>query len=344
MFTYIQKSKYLFCFCVCIFLLFSCKKNKFKNYPIKKALGTQGMIKYPESTKEDIIIRTIDEIKNFESKLSRYNKNSDISRFNKSSHGIKVEPAVYEILFLSKKLYRDFPVFDITLLPVIKLWDYKKKKIPTPRQIKEAMNNSGMAHLKLMGDNQVIKDIPLQVDLGGIAKGYIIDKAVAYLKANKTKIGIVEIGGDLFAFGKQWSVGIMNPITKKPGFVLIVEDKAVVTSGDYHRFFERNGVRYSHIIDPRVAAPVKVKANSVTVIGPNTAVADAMATAFFILGPEESFKVLKKYPNYEAFFILDDLKLVKSKNFKHRLERLNKLKVKKNPNSKIQLENESEYQ
>jgi thiamine biosynthesis lipoprotein len=135
--------------------------------------------------------------------------------------------------------------------------------------------------------------------------------------------GLVEIGGDLFGFGKIWTVGILDPKTRKPLYRLKIKNRAVMTSGDYERFFKKNGRIYSHILDPRTGRPALVKAHSVTVIGPEAAVADALATAFFILGEKKSFQILENfYPGYSAFFILPNQSTVKSIYFPYTLERI----------------------
>lgn len=311
------------------------KVYKLNSDKVRQSIGTTGMINivYEKKNEEKIqkIIKNVpNKIEQYSKIFSRHKENSELSRLNSQDKGVyKVSPALYDVLKTSKEIYNNTQVFDVTLLPLIKLWDYETQRVPTRRELFFVKFKIGSDAYNLMDDSQIQKLKPLQFDLGGIAKGYIIDKIVEYLKANKIQSAIIELGGDIYAFGKKykWVIGVIDPKTKKPFYQIKVQDKAVVTSGDYERFFVKNGITYSHIIDPRIKAPAVVKAHSVTVIGPDTTIADALATAFFILGPEASFEILKNhYKKYSAFFIMEDKSVQKSEYFPYPFSKIKEKK------------------
>ena len=187
------------------------------------------------------------------------------------------------------------------------LWNIEGEhpRVPNAAEITAALAGTGLGDLRLAGQ-VVTKDDPrLAVDLGGIAKGYAVDRAIAVLQAAGVRHASVNAGGDIRLLGdrgdRPWRIGIQHP--RKSDAILAtldLADTAVVTSGDYERFFERDGVRYHHLFDPATGQPAR-RCQSVTVVAPEAMLADALATAVFVLGPGPGLKLLASVSRLQRF-------------------------------------------
>jgi thiamine biosynthesis lipoprotein len=239
--------------------------------------------------------------------LNFYADDSELTTINKNA-GIKPVQVSAETLEIVKAaVYAGEQTaggFDITLGPIIKLWDFNNKIMPTKEQVEEHLAFVGFGNIVVdEGASTVfLKKKGLQIDLGGIIKGYAADKAVALLKEHGIENGIVAVAGDIKTFGSQldgkpWHLGIQNPRQKGNDDVLLatvdLTDKAISTSGDYQRFFIMEGVRYHHLINPKTGFPAN-HCRSVTVITESAALTDAFSTGIFIMGPEKGLEVLEK--------------------------------------------------
>jgi thiamine biosynthesis lipoprotein len=208
--------------------------------------------------------------------------------------------------------------FDLTLGQLKALWgfDQESPTLPDQAALSAALNGIGPAALSLQGQ-EVNKRTPLlQVDLGGIAKGYAVDRAIAVLKEHGVTSAAVNAGGDMYLLGphselqgrpeRPWRIGIQHPRHKETLLETVqVSDRAVVTSGDYERFFEEDGVRYHHIFDPKNGLPAR-GCQSVTIIADSVVLADALATAVFVLGPTAGLQLLTQYPEAEGLVVAAD--------------------------------------
>lgn len=214
---------------------------------------------------------------------------------------------VQELFKLARKIYDDSGgAFDLTVGILAELWGFRSKAyyLPRPEEINQALRFVGLE--KIQQDNgKLFVPEGVLLDWGGIAKGWAVDQATKALQAAGIKRGFINAGGDLFCWGtnpdnRDWRVGIKHP--RQPGFlgVLEIRNLAAATSGDYQRYFIVNGVRYHHIFDPKTGWPARGK-QSVTVIGPKTAVCDGLATAIFVLRNNEG--LLKLYPDYGAIIV-----------------------------------------
>lgn len=185
--------------------------------------------------------------------------------------------------------------FSIYLNPLIEAWDIK--------------NNTGTIPDTDAALEQSQKKT--SINLGGIAKGYATDKLCAILKKDGINSALLSLGGNAYAIGKKptgenWKIGIQSPKdADKIIGVISAENLAVITSGDYQRYFELNGTRYHHILDPKTGYPANNGLHSVTVIGENAALCDALATAAFVAGLDKGTELLKKY-NVRGIFVTDD--------------------------------------
>lgn len=199
-----------------------------------------------------------------------------------------------------------FGSFDITVAPLSQLWGFKsgKHRVPSPEEILSALKRTGMRKVYIK-KGSLILTAGMELDWGGIAKGYGVDLAAQKLKYLGISKGFINAGGDLCCWGKNpegkpWQIGIKHP--REAGFVEIISlsDRSAATTGDYQRYFIKKGVRYHHVFDPHTGYPSKGK-QSVTVIGPETCLCDALSTALFVSKTPE--KILKKYPEYSAILV-----------------------------------------
>jgi len=204
--------------------------------------------------------------------------------------------------------------FDITVAPLAKLWGFRtgEYRIPDQKEIDTVLRSVGMA--KISKDNDRIRlGSDLSLDWGGIAKGYGIDLAARTLQQDGISQGFVNAGGDLFCWGENpssdlWRIGIKHP--RESGFLGILDISGVgaATTGDYQRFFVRDNHRYHHVFDPHTGYPAIGK-QSVTVVGPEACICDALSTALFVSENPET--ILTNYPEYGAIFVAADGKISK---------------------------------
>lgn len=200
--------------------------------------------------------------------------------------------------------------FDPTYASAGKLWDFKADPpvIPSQDDITAALDRIGWAKVEVnQAEAQVTMPKGTRLGLGGIAKGYGVDRAMAVLMEHGVEHGIVNAGGDLKALGtdmgKAWTIAIKHPRDRERAIAIVpVSNVCLVTSGDYERFFELDGERYHHIIDPRTGRPAK-GCMSATVTAPDAALADAVATAVCVLGPEVGLEFVERLPKIEAIVV-----------------------------------------
>ena len=214
--------------------------------------------------------------------------------------------------------------FDVTIAPLAELWGFYTKEyyLPKIEEIKDCLANVGYQHLSL-NNGKVVKDNEsVRIDLGGVAKGYAINEAIKVLKSNGVSSALIDAGGDVYGLGKKgsklWRVGIKDPRGEGILGYVEVEDLAVMGSGDYERFFIKDGKRYHHIFNPKTGYPTE-GVQSVTLIYHDPVTAQIWAKIPFIMGPEEGLKRLEKIPNMEVIIITASGKILYSSGLKHLL-------------------------
>ena len=236
--------------------------------------------------------------------MSTYIADSELSTLNQSNSNEwqTVSADLYHVIEQANKIsVISNGAFDITVGPLVNLWGFGPDPftqiIPEQALLASVKQHTGYEKLQL--DNarkSILKTVPdIYVDLSAIAKGFAVDKIAAYLDNNKIEHYLVEIGGELIAKGLNidsipWQVGIEQPEAFQQSIqqVISLNNIAMATSGDYRNYFEKDGIRYSHTIDPVTAKPVKHKLASVTVLDKSSMIADAMATAFMVMGTEKT--------------------------------------------------------
>ena len=196
--------------------------------------------------------------------------------------------------------------FDITVAPLSFIWGFRdhSHRIPSPEEIDRAMQNVGMERITLKA-GELILSPGMELDWGGIAKGFAIDLASRTMIRAGIDDGFINAGGDLYCWGKNpdqepWRIGIKHPRGNGVSVILFITDLGAATTGDYQRFFIQDGIRYHHVFDPKSGYPSRGK-QSVTVVGPETSVCDALSTALFVSGQPEI--ILQKFPDYGAILI-----------------------------------------
>ena len=273
-------------------------------------------------------------LRNVERAMSSYLKASEISKFNAANvdAAVKLSEDTAAVLHAARALAVETNgAFDVTCRPIIELWKTAARadRPPTEAEIAEAKALCGWDKISL-GVDEISKTDPSGgVDLGGIAKGYGIDKAVEAIKAAGASGGLVNVGGDVRCFGHPrgggpWDIGLRDPFSLSPRQMgrVRLRKGAVCTSGNYERFSTIAGKRYSHIVDPRTGRPVDV-APSVTVVAPTAIVADAWATALSVLGPD-GLELLGSRKDIEAMLVVGtphDHRIVMTPGFRALLDR-----------------------
>ena len=267
----------------------------------------------------------IAEVKRIENQISDWIPTTPISLVNKNAgiQAIKVDSEVFDLVERAIKISQlTDGAFDISYASMDKIWkfDGSMTTMPTEEMIKKSVAKIGYKNIVLDKSNQTIflKIAGMKLGLGGIGQGYIADKVRDLLVTNGCKSGIVNVSGDINAWGKQingkpWTIGIINPMNKNKVFATFpLENSSVETSGNYEKYVMFNGIRYSHIIDPRTGYPAQGVV-SVSVFAKQTEIADALATGIFVLGVEVGLDLVNQLKGIECIIVDDKGKIHSSK-------------------------------
>ena len=248
-----------------------------------------------------------------ESLMTPHQPKSDVARLSAAAGPLQVSPETATVIAAGLRVgAASGGAFDMGLGRLKDLWDIEGEhpRIPSAEELRAALVGTGPGDLRLDGRTVTKSDPRLAVDLGGIAKGYAVDRAIAVLQAAGVKHASVNAGGDIRLLGdrgdRPWKIGIQHP-RREDAILATLElaDTAVVTSGDYERYFERDGVRYHHLFDPKTGQPARL-CRSVTIVAPGAMLADALATAVFVLGPAAGPELLQHFPGCEGLIVAAD--------------------------------------
>jgi len=244
--------------------------------------------------------------------MSPFKPESELSRLNRQAAKapVPVSREMFELVARSIEFSRlSEGAFDITFASVGCMFDYRRGIKPTAEDIAAALPSFDYRHILLDRRQRTIHFARdrVRIDLGGIAKGYAVDNCVALLKARGVKEALVVAGGDSRVLGdkrgRPWMIGIRDPRRKGSMVAMIpLVDAAVSTSGDYERYFEADGVRYHHILDPRTGTSA-TGVRSVTIIGPDTTTTEGISKSVFIMGPERGIRFVESFPGADAVII-----------------------------------------
>jgi thiamine biosynthesis lipoprotein len=300
------------------------------------ALGTSFKITYKDSKKRDYHDSVMNIFNEFENSLSLYRKNSIISKVNRNEDVVLDDYFINMFNCARKITEQTDGAFDISAAPLFEVWGWgeKEKVKVTPEMIDSLKQYTGMDKIRIEGRRAVKSNPNVRINSNAIAKGYCSDIVAKFIERQGIKDCLVEIGGETVLkgknrFGKDWRMGIDKPFDGNliPGqalqAIVNVSDKALATSGDYRRYYIEDGKKYSHTIDPKTGYSAKQNVLSVTVIASDCMTADALATAFMVMGLEKTKALLKQYPDIEVLLLYSDKEDVKefvSENMKHRIE------------------------
>jgi len=278
---------------------------------------------------EKVLDDAIVEMQRLEALLSAHVAGSDVYRINNArGEQVSVSAETIEVLAVAEEAFRKSNgAFDVTIGAVLKLWGFgtDDRRVPSAAELLEVMAGVGFANVEFSREDQWVrlKHPGTRLDFGGVAKGYIVDRAAEFISSRGIRHAVVDAGGDVRIVGgrpniPRWRgarparVGVQDPVTRANLIAVVsVMDAAVLTSGDYERYFMEDGVRYSHIIDPRTGRPVQ-GLSSVTIVASKAAVADALATAVMVLGPEAGMSLIEALDGVEALLITAEQELIMS--------------------------------
>lgn len=265
---------------------------------------------------DEIIIDAEQEIRRLENLLSVTVESSDISKLNAAAgkEALDMQIDTQVLLAKGKELgEKTGGAFDIAISPIVKAWGFTEEEhhVPTQAELDALLPVTDPSDVILDAGKAYLQKEGMAVDLGGIAKGYTSDKVSELLKEKGVESAIVSLGGNVVGIGRKpdgekWEVALANPLDANDYCGLIsIEDKAVVTSGGYQRFFEENGRKYHHIIDPATGYPAESGLLSVTIISESGTEADVLSTALFVMGLEDALEYWQKNGGFEAIFITE---------------------------------------
>ena len=265
---------------------------------------------------DEIIIDAEQEIRRLENLLSVTVESSDISKLNAAAgkEALDMQIDTQVLLAKGKELgEKTGGAFDIAISPIVKAWGFTEEEhhVPTQAELDALLPVTDPSDVFLDAGKAYLQKEGMAVDLGGIAKGYTSDKVSELLKEKGVESAIVSLGGNVVGIGRKpdgekWEVALANPLDANDYCGLIsIEDKAVVTSGGYQRFFEENGRKYHHIIDPATGYPAESGLLSVTIISESGTEADVLSTALFVMGLEDALEYWQKNGGFEAIFITE---------------------------------------
>lgn len=298
-------------------LLISCKNQTKEYFKVEGfAQGTTYSIVYYDSLSRDFSSSFDSIFKRIDYSMSVYNDSSIISRLNRNEL-LQVDTLLAEVIVISDSIYQETNgAFDITVGPVIRAIGFGKDKTKgiDSAKVKSMLPLIGMNQIRLEGLNLIKSKPQIQIDVNAVAQGYTSDILARFLEMKGVSNYLVEVGGEITANGLNskgtpWVVGLDKPIEGAiPGEniqtkIYITDKRGLATSGNYRKFIEVNGQKYSHTVNPKTGFPVLNSLLSATVIANSAARADALATAFMVNGLDWSINFVQTHPNVDAYLI-----------------------------------------
>ena len=281
------------------------------------AQGTYYHIQYMSNGGKDFHFQIDSIFREIDSSLSIYKEYSLISKLN-NGQNLKTDLLFNEVFLAAEKVYLESEGnFDCSISPLVDAWGFYQDKLDDSIVIDSAKFYNilpfiGFDKIKLIDDSLILPK-GMKLDFNAIAQGYTVDVIAQFLQAKGDSNYLIEVGGEPLvkgenADGNTWRVGVDKPSentdeNERFQFILDLKNKALATSGNYRKFYEKNGVKYSHIINPFTGFPTQNRLLSVTVIHENCMLADAYATAFMVMGVKKSKQFLKTHPEIEIYLV-----------------------------------------
>ena len=282
-----------------LLLLCGCNSGETENSETRFLLDTVCTV--TADCGDDIINGAFSVCENLERTLSKTLKDSDVYKLNNTEGFVSVSDDTLKTV--ERALYYSElsgGKFDITIAPVSALWDFKNQVIPSRDEISEALQNVDYHSVEIKNGEMSLNGS--QIDLGGIAKGYIADKAAEHLKEKGVKKALVNFGGNIRTVGR-YNIGIKKPFDDSVIASIELSDKCAVTSGIYERYIQKDGKIYHHILDPKTGYGVENELAAVTVIGEKALDCDALSTVCMLSGTEDGLEIINNTAGTEAVFI-----------------------------------------
>ncbi len=268
-----------------------------------------------------------DEVNRIEQLISSWLPNSQTSKINRMAgqSPVQVSPELYHLIYRSIKVsILTEGAFDISFAGMAPLWKFEGQEVqelPDSAGVAQAAQTANYKHVLLDSEQKTVflTEPGMKIGFGAIGKGYAANRAMSVMKAQEINSGMVNAGGDLITWGKSqddkdWSIGIADPSNKDQIFAwLSLPDMALVTSGDYEKYFVYNNERYGHILDPRTGYPSK-GIKSVSILCPDAELADALATAVYVMGEQKGMTLIDQLKGIECLIITEDDRVLQSKN------------------------------
>jgi FAD:protein FMN transferase len=323
--------------CACLSVLLCCALPAHAEWVRRITDGIMGTRITVEVWAEDrgqadkAIDAVLQEMRHIDDSMSTYKPTSEVSQVNdKAADGpMHISKELFDLLIKAKEysVITD-GAFDITYASVGYMYDFRKHVRPDEAQIAKALPAVNYLHVILDPKNQTVQfsQKGVRIDLGGIAKGYSVDRGIDVLKSLGFTRAYVGAGGDSRIigdrFGEPWVVGIRDPMKGEGNVIARIPlvDAAISTSGDYERFFEEKGVRYHHIIDPHTGHSAS-KVRSATVIGPYATRTDGLSKTAFVLGPDKAMEIYNRLDDIDAIIVKLDGTVVYSKGMQRARQR-----------------------
>ncbi|MFW6679063.1 FAD:protein FMN transferase [Lacrimispora sp. AGF001] len=271
------------------------------------ALGTANTVTvFDQELSEERIIKVLDHIKmqtlRFDHMFSAFREDSEIAEINRAAGKklVTVSKETIDVIEKAVEISKDSQgTFDITSGSVLRIWREAKRenRLPCMEELKRTMDLINYKNIVIDHEKVGLSQIGQELDLGGIAKGYAADVAKQMLLDEGISDGFINFGGSVIAFGSPKQIGIQNPFAKTgvSAGTVIVSNQAVVTSGNYERYFEKDGQRYHHILDPATGFPSTSGLAGVTLIGDLACELDGLSTAVFVMGLKSGMRLLNQY-------------------------------------------------
>jgi thiamine biosynthesis lipoprotein len=258
----------------------------------------------------DILDKTFEVMSEYDKKFSYYNPEGTLWTINNANKRVSdIDSEFYELLKIAGQYHEKTDgMYDVTIGALSDLWSGGRTYPPPADSVSAALTLTGFEKLSFT-ENKLSKPIGMKINFGSIAKGYIVDRCVEYALANGVEYGMINAGGDIRIFGEHKrtnNIGIRHPRSPDTLIdVLQVTEGAVVTSGDYERYFEYEGKKYHHIISPKDGYPVDYIV-SVTILAPTATQADVLATSVFLMHPDEGIELIKSIKGAEGILFYYD--------------------------------------
>lgn len=277
-------------------------------YMTVTAYGDQAQEAVDEAEKE---IQRLDEL------LSTGNEESEIAKLNQTGSATLSEDAGYLVERALELNKETDGAFDIAIYPIMEAWGFPTQnyQVPTEDTLKSLMQLTDASKITYNEDSRKISfgQEGMKIDLGGIAKGYTSSRIMNIFKENNISSGLVNLGGNVQALGtktdgSKWRVAVQSPDDTEDYLgILSVQDKAVITSGGYERYFEQDGKTYHHIIDPKTGYPAENGLTSVTIVSEDGTLADGLSTSLFIMGKEKAIEFWKAHSDeFDTIMLTED--------------------------------------